>query len=137
MADDEGPVKVKMLQHVGGPRYDGRAWPPPGESFEVPAWEAEELTAKDDHHDYPLAVRVGARDPRPSAAEVPGRGEPEGTARRLAEEAGDPGAAARDADAEGQRTATEGQAEGGISVDPAAAKPRSRRQAATKQGEQE
>jgi hypothetical protein len=55
---DHTPVRVRMIQQAQHPRHDGRAWPAPGEEFEVPAWEADMLTHVDDHHTVPVAARV-------------------------------------------------------------------------------
>lgn len=105
-------VRVRMLEQREDPRHDGQAWPAPGETFEVPAWEAEGLTRLDEHHSHPAAVLVGDEAENTDWAadltqvethrrmgvedrsEVPGHGEPPGTARHYA----DLEAAARNAD---------------------------------------
>jgi hypothetical protein len=53
-----GTVRVRMLQGPTHPRYDGRPWPPPGEEFDVPEWEADMITLADSHQSVSLAARV-------------------------------------------------------------------------------
>jgi hypothetical protein len=50
------------MQQAGGPRYDGRSWPAAGEEFDVPAWEADEITRADPHQSVPLAALVRGAD---------------------------------------------------------------------------
>jgi len=49
-------MKIRMLEHRSGPRYDGRTWPPVGEDFDVPDDEGAGLCAQGS------AVPVGRLD---------------------------------------------------------------------------
>jgi hypothetical protein len=139
-AGDGSLVRVRMLQQREDPRHDGQSWPPVGETFAVPAWEAEELTRLDEHHSHPLAVRADDDEPEDGwtqvqthrrmgvedRSDVPGLGEPPGTARHYADaEAAERAASAADAenDAE-QRAVTDGMPAGGaVITDPTAPPP--------------
>jgi hypothetical protein len=108
-------VEIRMVQQMGGRRHDGQEWPEPGELLDVPEWEAEELTRTDEHHSHPIAVRHDEKYPG-RGGDLPGLGEPEGTARHAADAAAaERHASPADAEnAEAQHQATTRSAEGGI-----------------------
>ena len=55
-------MKIRMTEHRSGGRYDGRAWPPVGEDFDVPDEEGAGLCAQGSA--VPVAVKDTGVDER-------------------------------------------------------------------------